>query len=124
MPVELGSFDIIIGDSSDGRRDSEVYTERISCLPVPGAAPVTRSPYRLAPSELQEMSNQLQELLDKGYIRPSFLPWRALNVKYEWEEKEDEAFQLLKYKIWSAPILALQEGTENFVVYCDASHKG
>ncbi|GJW67117.1 putative reverse transcriptase domain-containing protein [Tanacetum coccineum] len=46
------------------------------------------------------------------------------NVKYEWEEKEDEAFQLLKQKLCSAPILALQEGTENFVVYCDALHKG
>ncbi|XP_071714699.1 uncharacterized protein [Rutidosis leptorrhynchoides] len=38
---------------------------------VPGAAPIAKSPYRLAPSELQELSNQLQELLDKGFIRPS-----------------------------------------------------
>ncbi|GJT55316.1 putative reverse transcriptase domain-containing protein [Tanacetum coccineum] len=39
-------------------------------------------------------------------------------------EKEEAAFQLLKQKLWSAPILALPEGSENFVVYCDASHKG
>ncbi|GJX18054.1 putative reverse transcriptase domain-containing protein [Tanacetum coccineum] len=39
-------------------------------------------------------------------------------------EKEEEAFQLLKQKLCSAPILALPEGSENFVVYCDASHKG
>ena len=46
------------------------------------------------------------------------------NVKYEWGEKEEEAFQLLKEKLCSAPILALPEGSEDFVVYCDASHKG
>ncbi|GJY19699.1 putative reverse transcriptase domain-containing protein [Tanacetum coccineum] len=38
--------------------------------------------------------------------------------------EEDEAFQTLKQKLCSAPILALPEGTKNFVVYCDASHKG
>ncbi|GJR24165.1 putative reverse transcriptase domain-containing protein [Tanacetum coccineum] len=45
------------------------------------------------------------------------------NKKYEWGTEEDEAFQTLKQKLCSAPILALPEGTENFVVYCDASHK-
>ncbi|KAJ0852345.1 putative nucleotidyltransferase, Ribonuclease H [Helianthus annuus] len=44
---------------------------------VPGAAPVAKAPYRLAPSEMQELSTQLQELLDKGFIRPSFSPWGA-----------------------------------------------
>ncbi|GJZ00514.1 putative reverse transcriptase domain-containing protein [Tanacetum coccineum] len=39
-------------------------------------------------------------------------------------EKSEAAFQLLKQKLCSASILALQEGSENFVVYCDASHKG
>ncbi|GJW27748.1 putative reverse transcriptase domain-containing protein [Tanacetum coccineum] len=46
------------------------------------------------------------------------------NKKYEWGTEEDEAFQTLKQKLCSAPILALPKGTENFVVYCDASHKG
>ncbi|GJY55312.1 putative reverse transcriptase domain-containing protein [Tanacetum coccineum] len=44
--------------------------------------------------------------------------------KYEWGKEEDEAFQLLKQKLCSAPILALPEGMEDFVVYCDASLKG
>ncbi|KAD7477238.1 hypothetical protein E3N88_00374 [Mikania micrantha] len=44
---------------------------------IPGAAPVAKSPYRLAPSEMQELMKQLQELLDKGFIRPSFSPWGA-----------------------------------------------
>ncbi|GKA10425.1 putative reverse transcriptase domain-containing protein [Tanacetum coccineum] len=46
------------------------------------------------------------------------------SVKFDWGEKEEAAFQFLKQKLCSAPILALSEGSENFVVYCDASHKG
>nr|GEX60767.1 putative reverse transcriptase domain-containing protein [Tanacetum cinerariifolium] len=42
-----------------------------------GAAPVVCAPYRLAPSEMQELSNQLQELADRGFIRPSTSPWGA-----------------------------------------------
>ncbi|GKA12231.1 putative reverse transcriptase domain-containing protein [Tanacetum coccineum] len=199
---------------------------------VPSAAPVARAPYRLAPSELKELSDQLKELLEKGFIRPSSSPWGApvlfvkkkdgsfcmcidyrelnkltvknrypltriddlfdqlqgssvyskidlqsgvhvdpakveaiqnwsvpttptevrqffglagyyrrfiegfsliskpltkltqKNKKYEWGTEEDEVFQTLKQKLCSAPILALPEGTENFVVYCDASYKG
>ncbi|KAJ9543217.1 hypothetical protein OSB04_022924 [Centaurea solstitialis] len=44
---------------------------------VPGAAPIARTPYRLAPPELQELSDQLQELSSKGFIRPSSSPWGA-----------------------------------------------
>nr|GEY44841.1 putative reverse transcriptase domain-containing protein [Tanacetum cinerariifolium] len=46
------------------------------------------------------------------------------SMKFDWGEKEEAAFQLLKQKLCSALILALPEGSENFVVYCDASHKG
>ncbi|GJT64145.1 putative reverse transcriptase domain-containing protein [Tanacetum coccineum] len=45
---------------------------------VPGVAPIARAPYRLAPSEMKELSDQLQELSDKGFIRPSSSPWGAL----------------------------------------------
>ena len=44
---------------------------------VPGAAPITKAPYRLAPPEMQELSSQLQELLGKGFIRQSSSPWGA-----------------------------------------------
>ncbi|GJW57485.1 putative reverse transcriptase domain-containing protein [Tanacetum coccineum] len=44
---------------------------------VPKATPVAKSPYRLAPSEMQELSGQFQELQDKGFIRPSHSPWGA-----------------------------------------------
>ncbi|GKB80910.1 putative reverse transcriptase domain-containing protein [Tanacetum coccineum] len=58
---------------------------------VPGAAPVARAPYRLAPSEMEELSTQLQELSDKGFIRPSSSPWGApvLFVK-----KKDGSFRM------------------------------
>ncbi|GKC38945.1 putative reverse transcriptase domain-containing protein, partial [Tanacetum coccineum] len=45
-------------------------------------------------------------------------------VKFDWGEKEEVAFQLIKQKLCSAPIMALPKGSENFIVYCDASHKG
>nr|GEZ24395.1 putative reverse transcriptase domain-containing protein [Tanacetum cinerariifolium] len=68
--------------------EKEVFPEDLLGLPpigqvelqidlVPDAAPVARAPYRLASSEMQELSNQLQELSDKGFIRPSSSPWRA-----------------------------------------------
>ncbi|GKD24574.1 hypothetical protein Tco_1230788, partial [Tanacetum coccineum] len=63
----------------------EVFPEDLPGLPptrqvefhidlVPGAAPVARAPYRLAPSEMKELADQLQELSDKGFIRPSSSP--------------------------------------------------
>ncbi|GKA42723.1 putative reverse transcriptase domain-containing protein, partial [Tanacetum coccineum] len=211
----------------------EVFPEDLPGLPparpvefqidlIPGAAPVARAPYRLAPSEMKELSEQLQELSDKGFIRPSSSPWGApvlfvkkkdgsfrmcidyrelnkLTVKNhypflriddlfdqlqgssiyskidlrsgyhqlripkiqflghvidsrgiyvdpakiesikDWAspktpteirqflglaEKEENAFQLIKQKLYSAPIMALPEGSEDFVVYFDASHNG
>ncbi|GJS50710.1 putative reverse transcriptase domain-containing protein [Tanacetum coccineum] len=46
------------------------------------------------------------------------------SMKFDWGEKVEAAFQLLKQKLCSALIVALPEGSKNFVVYCDASHKG
>ncbi|XP_073057258.1 uncharacterized protein [Primulina eburnea] len=44
---------------------------------MPGTAPISRAPYRMAPAELKELKEQLQDLLEKGYIRPSMSPWGA-----------------------------------------------
>ncbi|GJS12772.1 putative reverse transcriptase domain-containing protein [Tanacetum coccineum] len=87
-------------DKSEGKQLEDV---EFQIDLIPGAAPVARAPYRLAPSEMKELSDQLQELSDKGFIRPSSSPWGA------------PVF---------APILALPKGSEDFMVYCDASHKG
>nr|GEX10323.1 putative reverse transcriptase domain-containing protein [Tanacetum cinerariifolium] len=83
----------------------EVFPDDFSGLPplwqvefqidlVPGAAPVARVPYRLAPSEMNELAKQLQELSEKGFIRPSSSPWRAqvLFVK-----KKDGSFRSSVY---------------------------
>ncbi|GKC04963.1 putative reverse transcriptase domain-containing protein [Tanacetum coccineum] len=92
---------------SDGKivvvRDfPEVFPNDLSELPpiqeikfrielIPGAMPVAKSPYRLAPSELEELSGQLKELQDKGFIRLSSSPWGApvLYVK-----KKDGSFRM------------------------------
>ncbi|GKC50340.1 putative reverse transcriptase domain-containing protein, partial [Tanacetum coccineum] len=66
----------------------EVFPDDLSRLPpiqeiefrielTPRATPVAKSPYRLAPYELEELSGQLKELQDKGFIRPSSSPWGA-----------------------------------------------
>ncbi|GJV64817.1 putative reverse transcriptase domain-containing protein [Tanacetum coccineum] len=80
----------------------EVFPEELPGLPpprqvefridlIPGVAPVARAPYRLAPSEMKELSKQLQELSKKGFIRPSSSPWGApvLFVK-----KKDGSFRM------------------------------
>nr|GFA53499.1 putative reverse transcriptase domain-containing protein [Tanacetum cinerariifolium] len=189
-------------------KSKEKRLEDAMIVEVPGAAPVARAPYRLAPSEMKDLSEQLKELSDKGFIRPSSSPWRApvlyvkkrdgsfrmcidyrelkkltdekeheehlsqildllkkeelyakfskyefwipkvqflghvinsqgfskiakpitkltqKKVKFEWGDKQEAAFQLLKQKLCSAPILALPEGSEDFIVYYDASNKG
>nr|GFA06530.1 putative reverse transcriptase domain-containing protein [Tanacetum cinerariifolium] len=58
---------------------------------VPGAAPVARAPYRLAPSEMKELSDQLKQLADKGFIRPSSPPWGAPVL---FLKKKDGIFQM------------------------------
>ncbi|KAJ4938747.1 hypothetical protein NE237_008271 [Protea cynaroides] len=66
----------------------DVFLEELPGLPpdratefvidlIPGAAPVSKAPYRMAPTELKELKVQLQELLDKGYIQPCISPWGA-----------------------------------------------
>ncbi|GJZ42877.1 putative reverse transcriptase domain-containing protein [Tanacetum coccineum] len=159
--------------------------------------PVAKSPYRLTPSKLEELSGQLKELQDKGFIRLSSLPWGApcdlalkevrfflghvindsgihvdpskiVAVKnwkalktptkvrlflglagyyrrfienfskiaksltiltqkcktFDWGKEHELTFQTLKDKLCNAPVLALLDGPEDFVVYCDASGIG
>ncbi|GKE32764.1 putative nucleotidyltransferase, ribonuclease H, partial [Tanacetum coccineum] len=77
-----------LNDISVVREFEDLFLEDLSGLPpqqqvkfhidlVPGATPIAKSPYRLAPLERLELSGQLQELQDKGFIRPSHSPWGA-----------------------------------------------
>nr|GFD18327.1 putative reverse transcriptase domain-containing protein [Tanacetum cinerariifolium] len=98
MPIELGTFDVIIRmdwlilhDSVIvcGKKEPREVEFKIEL--VPGAALVARAPYRLAPSEMKELAKKLQELSDKGFIRPSSSTWGAsvLFVK-----KKDGSFRM------------------------------
>ncbi|GJV14640.1 putative reverse transcriptase domain-containing protein [Tanacetum coccineum] len=171
MAIELGSFDVIIrmdwlskyhavivsnekivripygneiltirGDRSNVKKMEDTSEEkRLEDMPI---------------HKMQELSTQLQELADKGFIRPSSSPWgapvlfvkkkdrsfrmcidyRELNkltvkARYPLPRIDDLFDQLQGSSVYSkidlcALILALHEGSENFVVYCDASHKG
>ncbi|GJZ23679.1 putative reverse transcriptase domain-containing protein [Tanacetum coccineum] len=151
MPVELGSFNVIVGmdwlaryhtvivcnekivripygdkvlviecDGCNGGNFPEVFPEDLSGLPptrqvkfqinlVPSVALVARSPYRLAPSKMQELTTQLWELSEKGFIRPSSSPWGAsvLFVK-----KKDGStryghheFQVMPFGLTNAPAI-------------------
>ncbi|GJW55515.1 putative reverse transcriptase domain-containing protein, partial [Tanacetum coccineum] len=161
---------------------------------IPGDAPVARAPYRLAPSEMKELSEQLlaiglssltssgrrysedrfqellwslrvckpyldkfvivfiddiliysknkeeheehlrlilellkkEELFIEGFykIAKAMTKLTKKKVAFEWGDKQEAAFQTLKNKLCSAPILALPQGAENFIIYWDASHKG
>jgi len=81
---------------------ADVFSDDLSGLPLdrdiefvsqlqPGIAPISKRPYWMPPNELAELKIQLQDLLDKGYIRPSALPWgcSALFVK-----KKDNSLRL------------------------------
>nr|GEW97452.1 putative reverse transcriptase domain-containing protein [Tanacetum cinerariifolium] len=164
----------------------EVFPEELLGLPsprpvefridlVPKAAPVARAPYRLAPFEMRELSVQLQELLEKGFIRPNLSSWGAPNRYplprindlfdqlqgfkvyskidlrtrcHQLSNKEEDIlitafrlrydhfeFQVMPFGLTNVPTmfmdlmnrgtdLALPEGREDFMMYCDASLKG
>ncbi|GJS27985.1 putative reverse transcriptase domain-containing protein [Tanacetum coccineum] len=118
MPIKLGSFDVVIGMDWLSKYHARIICdEKVIHIPIngetliirdlpglppvrqvefligliPGATLVARTPYRLAPLEMQELSNQLQELSDRGFIQPSTSPWGApvLFVK-----KKDGTFRM------------------------------
>ncbi|GJU87915.1 putative reverse transcriptase domain-containing protein [Tanacetum coccineum] len=91
IPLGHGSFDVIVGMDWLSKNKAVIRQVEFRIDLVPGATPIVKSPYRLAPSKMQELSGQLQELQDKGFIRPSHSPWGApvLFVK-----KKDGSFRM------------------------------
>ncbi|XP_073039338.1 uncharacterized protein [Primulina eburnea] len=99
LPTGNERFMIYAGDTTQGKRLEvldipvvkefpDVFLDEIPGFPpqreidfsielVSGTNPISRAPYRLAPAELKELKEQLQDLLEKGYIRPSMSPWGA-----------------------------------------------
>nr|GFB10166.1 putative reverse transcriptase domain-containing protein [Tanacetum cinerariifolium] len=76
------------------RDDEGIEGEMNGRRALPRATPVVRAPYRLAPSEMKELSIQLQELLEKRFIHPSLSPWRALVL---FVKKKDGSFRMCIY---------------------------
>ncbi|GKA17659.1 putative nucleotidyltransferase, ribonuclease H [Tanacetum coccineum] len=115
MPIELGTFDVIIAHVTEKEPKEKclndvpiihdfpkVFPDDLPGLPLPrqvefriklmpGAAPVARAPYRLAPTELKELLDQLKELSEKGFIRPSSSPWGSSGV---FVTKKDGSFRM------------------------------
>ncbi|KAF5447231.1 hypothetical protein F2P56_032799 [Juglans regia] len=98
----------------------EVFPEDLPGLPpklevefaielLSGTTPLSKAPYWMPPSKLVELKEQLQDLLDKGFIRPNVSPWEA---------------QELKRRSVTAPELAVPQARGGFIVYSDASRPG
>nr|GFC13142.1 putative reverse transcriptase domain-containing protein [Tanacetum cinerariifolium] len=75
----------------DNTKETEEKSKEKRLEDVPGAAPVARAPYRLAPSGMKELSEQVKELSDIGVIRPSSSPWGA---PVPFVKKKDGSFQM------------------------------
>ncbi|GJZ38881.1 putative reverse transcriptase domain-containing protein [Tanacetum coccineum] len=89
IPFGHESFDVIVGMDWLSRNFLEVFPDDLSGLPpsrefdfcinlIHRVIPIAKSPYRLTPSEMEELSSQLRELQDKGFSRLSSSPWGAL----------------------------------------------
>nr|GEU96942.1 putative reverse transcriptase domain-containing protein [Tanacetum cinerariifolium] len=113
---------------------------------IPGTSPVAHAPYRIAPSEMKEklyakfskcelwihIMQFLRHLIDSQglHVDPAKIKavknWETPTTptEYIWEEDQESTFQLLKQKLYEALILALPEGNDDFIVYCDASLQG
>ncbi|GJU78718.1 putative reverse transcriptase domain-containing protein [Tanacetum coccineum] len=160
MPVELGSFDVIIGmDWMTKYHVVIVCDEKLVCISlseiltiqsdrsdgssVSSLNNISCTKTQKSDEEHEEHLKLILELLKKEGLYTKFClagyysrfiegflkiakPMTKLtqkNVKFKWGEKEEAVFQLLKQKLCSAQILSLPKGSENFVVYCDASYK-
>ncbi|GJT07103.1 putative reverse transcriptase domain-containing protein [Tanacetum coccineum] len=141
----------------------EVFPDDLSGLPhiqeiefwiefVPGAIPVVKSPYRLAPFEMEELSDPSKIEAVKNWEAPrtpskvrSFLGLAGYYARFienfskisksltiltqksktfDWAKEHEREFQTLKEKLCNTPVLALHDRPKDFVVYCDASGLG
>ncbi|GJU65597.1 putative reverse transcriptase domain-containing protein [Tanacetum coccineum] len=113
----------------------EVFPEELPGLPptrkvefqidlIPGAAPNKKEHEEHLKAILELLKKE--ELFIEGFSKVAKPMTKLMQKKvtFEWGDKQEAAFHTLKNKLCSAPILALPQGAENFIVYCDASHKG
>nr|GEU50061.1 zinc finger, CCHC-type, retrotransposon Gag domain protein [Tanacetum cinerariifolium] len=134
---EFGDRDAKKPKHDQGRRSSgtQIKTPYLPGIPperqvefridlVPGATPIAKTPYHLVSSKMKELTSQLQDLLDKGFILPSSLLWEApiYFSKRRMGGEQEEAFSTLQKKLCEALVLVIPKRTEDMVVYSDTPY--
>ncbi|GJT73031.1 putative reverse transcriptase domain-containing protein [Tanacetum coccineum] len=126
MLIKLGSFDVVIGMDCLSKYHARIICdEKVVHIPINGETLIIRVIEKKSDEKRLEDIPVVREFPE---VFPEDLPCLPLvlqkNKKYIWGKDQESAFQLLKQKLCEAPILALPEGNDDFVVYCDASHQG
>ncbi|GJU15853.1 putative reverse transcriptase domain-containing protein [Tanacetum coccineum] len=126
----------VMEKKSDEKRleDIPVVREFLEVFPedLPGLPPFCQIDFkirahhklRVKDEDIPKTAFKTRFIKDFSKIANSLTELTQKNKKYIWGKDQESAFQLLKHKLCEAPILALPEGNDNFVVYCDASHQG
>nr|GEX35825.1 putative reverse transcriptase domain-containing protein [Tanacetum cinerariifolium] len=141
--TDLGSFDVIIGMDWLAKNHAVIVCdEKIVHIPYRNEILIIQGDKSDEKKSMLSIIScvKAHKYMDKGCqlflaqvtVKENKYKWNekrledvpTKSVKFDWGKKEETAFQILKQKLCSAPILALPEGSENFMVYCDASHKG
>nr|GEX99146.1 reverse transcriptase domain-containing protein [Tanacetum cinerariifolium] len=138
FPIKLGSFDVVIGMDLLSKKHAKILCdEKVVHIPIDEETLIIRvkdfmltSP-RLKPLRIRKLLLHPQKYANYRRFIEGFSkivkPLTKLtqkHKKYIWKEDQESAFQLLKQKLYEALILALQEGNDDFVVYCDTSLQG
>ncbi|GJT06461.1 putative reverse transcriptase domain-containing protein [Tanacetum coccineum] len=136
VPINQDFPEVFLEDLSETRKEHE---ERLKAIQIASEGESCMPSFSKKNLEIPKVQFFTSIINSKGiHVDPakieSIKDWASpktpteicqfLGIKFDWGEKEENAFQLIKQKLCSAPILALPEGSEDFVVYCDASHKG
>ncbi|GJY81011.1 reverse transcriptase domain-containing protein [Tanacetum coccineum] len=135
MPIKLGSFDVVIGMDWLSKYHARIICDKkVVHISINGETLIIQGYHQLRVQDEDIPKTAFRTryghyefhrfIKDFSKIAKSLTELTHKNKKYIWGENQESAFQLLKQKLCDALILALPEGNDDFVVYCDASHQG